>query len=79
MKFANHKYWRHRGDCCDFLEVLEVLSDNGEEAELVVSWNNQLHKSWRTLVSRMNIRIMKNDYRNWRAIIPRGVYVGVVS
>lgn len=72
MKFGTHAYWKHRGDCCDFFRVLEVIEDNGETAFLKVSWCTQLHRNWKTLVRLDQFRISKKDYPKYQIFSPRG-------
>ena len=71
MKFSSSQFWRQRGDCCIFIEVLEVLSDDGETAELKVSWNRQLDTYWRVL-SVEHFRVRSRDYGAWTTYHPRG-------
>ena len=73
MKFrtAPFKFWRQRGDCCLFFEVLEVLHDDGDTAELKVAWCRQNDRSYRVLAVE-NTRIQKKDYINWVSYLPRG-------
>lgn len=71
-KFETHKYWKHRGDCCDFLEILEIIEDTGDRAEIKVAWHTQSNKSWRTLVRKDQFRVTTKDYHGWQAYSPRG-------
>lgn len=73
-KFIDHsqmRFWRQRGDCCLFFEVIEVLSDTGFTAELKVTWHKQLDKGWRKLVTE-NTKIREREYANWNTYYPRG-------
>lgn len=73
MKFSSNKsrFWRERGDCCLFFEQLAVLNDDGECAELTVSWCKQLDKGWKKLGTE-NIRIRSTEYPKWGTYFPRG-------
>lgn len=72
MRYSTTKFWKHRGDCCDFFEVLEILEDNGETAEVKVAWHTQSNKSWRTLIRNDQFRISKKDYHGYQPYKPRG-------
>lgn len=72
MKFLSEsKFWRERGNCCTFIERIEVISDDGKTAELKVSWCHQLNKGWRK-IGKEHIRIRERDYPNWMTYFPRG-------
>lgn len=72
MKFHRQKFWKHRGDCCDFFEVIEVIEDNGETAIVKAAWHTQSNRSWRNMVPEDHFRIPKKDYDKFRAYRPRG-------
>jgi hypothetical protein len=71
LKFTQSKFWRQFGDCCMFLEVLEVLDDTGETAELKVAWKKQLDKGFKHLAVE-NIKVRPRDYPRWVSYFPRG-------
>ena len=72
MRFASAKFWKHRGDCCDFFEVVEIISDDGETAEVKVAWHTQMSSFWVNIVPRDQFRIMKREYHQYQAYSPRG-------
>lgn len=72
MKFNGSQFWRYRGDCCMFMEILAVISDDGETAELRVSWNKQMDKGWKPLGAE-NIRVRASEYSSWVSCQPRGI------
>jgi len=65
------RYWRQRGECCIFIQLLDVLSDDGKTAELRVKWCRQLDKGWRALGVE-NTRVRERDYASWSTHFPRG-------
>ena len=73
MKFSpdKSKYWRQQGDCLLFVRLLDVLSDDGKTAELVVEWCRNLHKGWRS-IGKQKIRVRERDYNTWVTYFPRG-------
>lgn len=71
MKFAAFKYWRQKGDCCLFIEILEIIEDTESMTTLRVSWNRQLHDMWRVLGTE-NIRVRQKEFQNWVTYNPRG-------
>jgi hypothetical protein len=72
MKFSSSRYWKKKAVCCEFIEVLEVVLDTGFVAEVKVSYNEQLHRSWKTLVKNDYFRIGTKDYDKWQTYTPRG-------
>jgi len=77
-KFREHptpSFWRMRGQCCVFMEVVNILADDGQSAELTVSWYRQLSRDYR-LMATENIRIRMSDYPMWVTYQPNGNKVG---
>ena len=72
MKFGGSKYWKRKGVCCEFIEVLEVIEDNGVTALIRVSLNEQLNKSWKTLIAEDRFRLNAKEYVKWNLYRPRG-------
>ena len=72
MKFATAKFYRLRGYCGEFVEVLAVISDTGETAEITVAWCKHFDKGWKSLHAG-NIRISARDYLNWMPYRPPGI------
>lgn len=72
MKFAETNFWKHRNVCCEFIEVVAIISDDGETAELRAALNEQLNNGYVTLVSNYNFRVSKKDYPKWQSYSPRG-------
>lgn len=70
-KFQKGGFYKNRGDCCDFVEVHEVLFDSGISAEIRVTWYTQLHDGWRKLCTDQFV-ISKNHYARWAHYTPRG-------
>lgn len=71
MKFRGGNFFRQFGDCCMFIEIDSIISDDGQTAELVVTWNRQLSHGWKP-VSKENIRVRESDYKKWTHHFPRG-------
>lgn len=78
MKFTSSKFWRQRGDCCLFMEILHVVSDDENMITLTVSWYRQLNDMYRFLGTE-NIRIRSKEYDNWTAYNPRGEVITYAS
>jgi hypothetical protein len=74
-KFIKNKFYKNRGDCCDFVEVHEVLFDSGRSAEIKVTWCHQLHDSWKKLCTDQFI-VTEKQYPKWMHFTPRGERVG---
>ncbi len=72
MRFSTSKYWKHRGDCCDFIEIIKVIEDNGSTAELKAAMHTQLDGKWSMLLSSFQFRVPKKDYWKWNQFVPRG-------
>lgn len=70
-KFQENTFYKNRGDCCDFVEVHEVVSDNGISAELKVTWYTQMHDGWRKVCTDQFL-VSKNQYHKWTNYHPRG-------
>ena len=71
-KFATCTYWKKKGDCCDFIEVVRVINDDGERSRLVVNLHTQRHTGWATLVRGFEYLVNRNEYGKWNQFVPRG-------
>lgn len=70
LKFKKGKYFKNRFDCCDFIKVVECISDTGEEAEVVAIWYTRIH-GWTNVKEVSNetrFRITKRQYPFWRQV-----------
>lgn len=71
MKFSGSKFWKHRNICCEFIEILEIIFDDGETAEIKASLNEQLNSGYKTLIPSYQFIIGRKEYPKWRAYVPR--------
>lgn len=71
MKFSTSKYWRLRGVCGAFMEIITVIEDTGESAVIKVNWCTQFPKSWRPLAEEV-ANIHTRHYNYWIPYFPRG-------
>lgn len=72
IKFQVDDYFKCRGDCCDFIKVVNVLLDTGKEAEVKAIWYTQMSKSWRQVSNETQFRISERNYPDWKVFKPRG-------
>lgn len=70
-KFIAGGYYKHRGDCCDFVFVEQVLFDTGENAEIKVVWYTQMSNGWKRLCSDQFV-VGRSRYPKWVSYQPRG-------
>lgn len=79
MKFSYPgRFWRQRGDCCIFFEVVQTLFDDGETAEIVIRWCRQLDRDYRVLAEESK-RITAREYQDWTSYYPRGEAIKYAS
>lgn len=71
-KFTTHKFWKNKGDCCDFIGITEVISDDGITAEVRFDYFTQRQRSYKLLSRDIITRIPKNSYKSWNQFMPRG-------
>lgn len=68
-KFKDNRYLKCRGDCCSCIKVVECISDNGEEAEVVAIWYEKVNGSiYRQASNTTRFKISKRDYLKWRPV-----------
>lgn len=73
-KFKIDGYYKHKHDCCDFIQVKGIYYDSGVRADLFVSMFTQEHKGWRELTSAISINVSKANYIKWEPYQPRGEF-----
>ena len=71
-KFKPGAFYKHKNDCCDFIEVIGIYHDNGTRADLFVSIYTQDSKGWRKLLTAAPINVSKAHYDKWESYLPRG-------
>lgn len=54
-----------------FFEVLDVIRDDGETADLKVTWCKKVTRGWKQLVTE-NVKITRRDYGAWVSYTPPG-------
>lgn len=72
-KFKVGNFLKNRGDCCDFLKVLDLVEQDTENSILIKAvFFTQLDIGWRKVSYEFWTKILKRDFKNWSVYEPRG-------
>jgi hypothetical protein len=71
-KFSCGRFFKHERCKDAFIEVIEVNSDDGIEAELKVNWLSQGRNVYWYLQTSTPIKVKGKDYDKWIPCNPKG-------
>ena len=71
-KFKVGEFFKHRGDCCDFIEIQQVVKEDDVRVEIRATWYTQRDNYWKLLTPSYQFSIMISEVGKWRSYKPKG-------
>jgi len=75
-KFASSRFWRVRGNCCLFLEVLEIVDNTPEVTTIRVAWHRRSNGGYRQ-VGEQHLKINSEDLGDYYSYVQPGEKISV--